>query len=156
MVNQYIFVKRQRVRKKMAIYKLLFSLSLDVTTLLYISILIGYVIFAIVRVGEVPPVVLKIFTQIRTNSQENLYQQLPFLLLPIFYFVRSFSHPGVLFSSGEYLLATLPNRREIIWFYSFLQKSLQQAFIIILFVSLLYWLTSYSYKQLLFYAVLLE
>lgn len=155
MLKTYLFVRRERSRKKASLYKQLFSITLDWQTIPYLLILAGYFIYAFVQVDEMP-----LFLQQINVHFVNLLQQkdniiFGFSIVPILYVVQSFQRPGVLFSSSEFLLSILPHRRETIWLYSALERFIKYFFILVIVASGIYIFSSIVLAKIISYLFLL-
>lgn len=148
MIRTYIFVKGKRIRKKISLYKLFLSTTLDKTSLFYIAILFSYSLFAFYRIGEVPDFIKQIFGFIDNVFAHPEWLLIPLLLLPLYFIFQSFSRPGVLFSSAEFLLAILPFKRQRLWLLTFLEKLLKSLFIILVVATIIFIVTTVSTGKL--------
>ena len=113
MIKQILFIKRNRVRKKAILYKQLFLLTFDFTSLFYSLLVIGYFLFAIIVEGNVNEQLTEIMTRLETFSMG--YFWIIASVIPIIYVVQSFKHPGIHFSTSEFLLTLLPHTTQQVW-----------------------------------------
>src|SRR5690606_36339865 len=113
MLNAYLFVKRNRFRKKSTIYKQLWQISFDVTTTLYTLLLLGYVGGSWIIFADAHALLSTIAYYIEITFTKYIRSIL--LSLPMFYLVRAVRHPGVLFTSAEQMLTILAFSRQRIW-----------------------------------------
>src|SRR5699024_1252764 len=113
MIKQILFIKRNRVRKKAILYKQLFLLTFDFTSLFYSLLVIGYFLFAIIVEGNVNEQLTEIMTRLEIFSMG--YFWIIASVIPVIYFVQSFKHPGIHFSTSEFLLTLLPHTTQQVW-----------------------------------------
>src|SRR5690625_2522770 len=113
MIKPFLFLKRNRLRKKGEIYKLLLAISLDMTTMFYSLLLIGYFAVAFYFEGQVPTYLIELMNQFATILEGRIW--LIVTIIPIAYLYDSIKRPGVLFSSAEYMLTILPYERKHVW-----------------------------------------
>lgn len=153
MIKAYIFVKRERLRKKIAIYRLLYSITFDIVTIFYLSLLAGYFIFSLIKVGELPTIVYEInwFIASIFNDQQRILWIL--LALPLLYTMRSFQRPGVLFSSAEWLLSILPYSRKSLWTISYFETLVKKILILVFVSNLLYIIAPITLNNMLFFII---
>lgn len=113
MINMYLFLQWNRGRKKRQIYKKAAQISFDATTIFYVLLVVGYILYAIISEGNfIKSTQSKLeflkYIEIRTFSYI-------FLVLPIVYLLSGFRHPGIAFSSTEYKWSIQPVSRLRIW-----------------------------------------
>lgn len=113
MIKQILFIKRNRVRKKAILYKQLFLLTFDFTSLFYSLLVIGYFLFAIIVEGNVNEQLTEIMTRLETFSMGYFWKIAT--VIPVIYVVQSFKHPGIHFSTSEFLLTLLPHTTQQVW-----------------------------------------
>ncbi|HEX6594138.1 MAG TPA: hypothetical protein VF095_06080 [Bacillota bacterium] len=125
--DTYLFIRKNRFRKKIKMYKMVFQMFVDRTIAIYLFLLSGYAIIGLFIAGDF----------IRDYEAELLFidkHATTFfwsiaVLLPLWFFVQSFRHPGVLFSSSEDQLSLLPYPRQRIWWLVVYEKWLKQLMI---------------------------
>lgn len=132
MFKPYLFVRQNRGKKKWQIYKQLYSLSIDWQVFLYLLLFIGYISFAIIVSGELSAYVESIRTFSIATFSGKQYWFIFLNSLPMLFILRSFQHPGVIFTSAEFLLTLLPNRRFSIWLYSALEQWVKQFLLLMI------------------------
>src|SRR5690625_924434 len=109
MIKQYIFLKRNRLRKKGKLYKQVLQLTFDITTFFYVLLLIGYIATAIAMEGNIKEQFQAKMIQFEAFTIERFW--LIITVLPFMYLIRSFQQPGVIFSTAEYTLTILPHSK---------------------------------------------
>lgn len=153
MIEMYLFIKRNRSRKKRKIYKQAAQLSFDMTIIFYVLLVLGYMLFAVIAEGN-------LWKHIQNNigflnKIEIRTLSTVFLILPAVYLFQSFNHPGINFSSTEYKWSIQPVSKLRIWWLLAINKWLQAAFIytiIGLFFSIF---TTIPIVDIIFYVLLL-
>lgn len=148
MIKSYFFVKGERTRKKVSLYQLFLSTTLDMTSLLYVGLLFAYSLFAFYQVGQIPDFVKQLFSLIDQFLARPEWLILPILFLPIYFISQSFNRSGVLFSSAEFLLSILPHRRNMLWFLTLIEKLLKLLLILIVVAVGIYSVTSVPISKL--------
>lgn len=148
MIRAYFFIKRERIRKKVSLYKLFLSTTLDMVSLFYVAILFGYGLFAFYQVGEIPEFIKQIVELIDYFFARTEWFIVPVIFLPIYFISQSFTRPGVLFSSAEYLLSILPFRRNRLWFLTYMEKLVKSLVILLPLAAIIFSVTSVSLGKL--------
>lgn len=110
-IYRYLFINR--LRKKLAIYKRVWLVTFDVTMMLYVLAAISYVVVAIILDGNIVSKMRSIVPEGVSFKRSNLLYVVP--MLPIFYLLRAFGQPGVLYSSSFFTLTMLPYDKSDIW-----------------------------------------
>ncbi|WP_010098124.1 hypothetical protein [Ornithinibacillus scapharcae] len=119
-LKSYLFLKRNRAKKKRAVKKQLWQMSMDKTTAFYLVILGAYVFASIFIFNDY----LKVFEDEFIFIEKLLAERFWLILsiVPIRYVFQAFRHPGVLITSSEYQLAMLPHSIKKIALYIALEK----------------------------------
>lgn len=114
------FIKKERLKRKLKMYKLAFQVLVDRTTAIYLLILVGYLFASFFIVGDF----IRDYEPYFTVVEQQAIVRLPllFTLLPLRYIIQSFSRPGIIYSSSEYQLSMLTYSRTDIWFASVLSR----------------------------------
>lgn len=155
MFKAYLFIKNKRLRKKINLYKVFLSITLDATSIFYVTVLLGYSLFAFIQIGEAPA-----FIQETLNFISNVLVDYHLLLsvvvfLPVYFIVQSFQRPGIIFSSAEFLLSILPHKRSQLWMLSLIEK-IMKLFLIISFVAaIIYIVTPIPLSTIIIYIFIL-
>lgn len=152
MIKAYYFIKRERLRKKVGVYRLLVSITFDFTNLFYLCVLLGYFLYSFISYGEIPSFYKQISEIITPFLEQRLQIAWLLTMLPPLYVIRSFQRPGVLFSSAEWLLAILPYRKSMIWLLSYAEKIVIHLFFIIGISFILYFFVPISLSNIIFIA----
>lgn len=139
MINSQLFLMKNRMRKKWIIYKRFSRLIFDFTSLFYMLLVAGYFIVAIVLEGNIMQTVQEVSIQVEAFTVESFWTIMT--VIPFIYLIRGFQQPGVIFSTAEYLLTILPNRRLKVWFVAALFRWLK-AFVFFLFGGLVLFMLS--------------
>src|SRR5690625_1180245 len=113
MIKQYLFLKRNRLRKKSKIYKQLIVLTFDFTSLFYALLVIGYMIIAILLEVDSTLLLQTKVIQFEAFTIDQFWVIVT--ALPLIYLIRAFKQPGVIFSTAEYTLTILPHTVRQVW-----------------------------------------
>lgn len=151
MVNAYLFVKRNRLTKKWKIYYQLMKITLDITSLIYIFAMLGYVVFAIYIAGDLDGTIATILSYLNPIFSEGLLEK--FIFIPAIYLFRAFKYPGVIFTSAENLLTILPFDRRKIWLLSLLENGLKILSFALPLSFIVYFFTSLSFIKIVSYVI---
>lgn len=127
LVRAFLFIKNNRFRKKVTLYKTAISYMVDFTIAIYLLLIVGYVIASIFIVGDAIQTYQHYFKL--AGEQALMRYWMVAAILPMRYVVGSFSQPGVLFSSSEYQLGVLPFAKEKVWMYCVIEKWIKQLFL---------------------------
>ncbi|WP_443257393.1 hypothetical protein [Virgibacillus sp. L01] len=122
-LRAYWLIRRGRFAKKKKVYKQVAAVVFDLTTAIYVAALVGYIGLSLFLTGNISEELAPFFAFIEENASKGYLLLLS--VLPIRYIVRSFQHPGILFSTSEYQLGLLPFRREKIWAFIVVEKLLK-------------------------------
>lgn len=107
MLKQFMLLRKNRYRKKVALYRHLIAISFDVTVALYTVCFAGYLIFVFVHSGGID---LSSFTTFfNVLSEINISFTLICTVLPIIFMIRSFRHPGIIVTTSDHMLLYLPH-----------------------------------------------
>lgn len=153
MIKSFFFVKRERFRKKVRLYRLLLSITFDFVNLFYLSLLLGYFTYGFIRVGEIPLFLQEILNFIARHLNEKENMILILTIFPPIYVIRSFKLPGINYSSSELLLSLLPFRRRYIWFLCYIDKIIKNCLIVTLICIILYLFLPISFSKLVFFSI---
>ena len=151
MINTYLFIKKNRLRKKFELYKRLFLLSFDLTVSFYLLAFAGYISTVIVMDGSLLATMKStlLLSPLSTDYFGNIL-----LMLPIVYLLQGFFQPGVLFSSAEFNLTFLPYHHRLIWLMTALERWLKAGCLFIL-IGFVYAFFSVSELRIVFIYILL-
>ncbi|SDQ90460.1 hypothetical protein [Virgibacillus salinus] len=122
-LRAYWLIRRGRFAKKKKVYKQVAAVVFDLTTAIYVAALVGYIGMSLFLTGNITEELAPFFTFVEENASKGYLLLLS--VLPIRYIVRSFQHPGILFSTSEYQLGLLPFKREKIWAFIYVEKLLK-------------------------------
>lgn len=153
MIKAYVWLKKNRLMKKVKLYQLLLSLTFDAVSLFYLLALVGYFAYSWIQVGEIPPFGRQIIDAVALFFHDVQNMQQVFLFLPLVYIARSLKHPGVLFSSSEQLLSLLPYARKKLWLLAYIERTVQACFILALVACCIYFLVPVRLLPLVLFAV---
>lgn len=121
-LRAYTFLLRNRLHKKIKLYKMAFDVIIDKTSAFYLSLLFAYLMYALYKEGGE-------LTHIEQDFNSSGMWQINLLLfsiLPIRYVLSSFGSPGLIFSSAEYQLTLLPFRFSRLWSMAMLIQRFKQ------------------------------
>ncbi|WP_217587362.1 hypothetical protein [Lentibacillus saliphilus] len=136
----YTFIRRQRMRKKIKLYKMALGVFIDKTIATYLLLIGGYTFVSVFILGDFQETFHDTFVFVEQFGQERFW--LILTILPIRYVNQAFTKPGVIFSSSEFQLAMLPYKRLKIWLYSAVVKWLSQLVILSVVGAFIIWLTT--------------
>lgn len=153
LIKAYLFLKKNRFRKKIRIYKMALSMMIDKTIAIYLGLLVIYLICSLFIFGDYFHAFDDIFMVIEANKSKGIW--LILTALPIRYVFRSFQDPGVIFSTTEYQLGILPFSRERIWLFTAAEKVLRQLITYMFLGAVVMLLTPISNTLVLSYITLL-
>src|SRR5699024_12687845 len=96
MCDTYLCLRKARMKKKFNLYKQAFMLTFDFASIFYVSLLIGYFIYAIISDGD-------LLSSVRGNITQFLPDNLKILMPLLLYFLliqvmRGIADSGVVFS----------------------------------------------------------
>ncbi|MFC4402053.1 hypothetical protein [Gracilibacillus xinjiangensis] len=127
------FIRKSRRRKKQQLYKLAFGVALDRTISIYLSCFVFIGLFIIYDE-------LKKLQQWVFEWETIIEPYMPILIVGLFMraIISSFFHPGILFTSAEYKMTTLPYIKKHVWFVTFIESIAKNVFLyIFIFLSIL-------------------
>src|SRR5690625_5594982 len=81
MFDTYLFLRKARMKKKFNLYKQAFMLTFDFASIFYVSLLIGYFIYAIISKGDLFYSVIDNITQFLPDNIKILMHLFFFFLL---------------------------------------------------------------------------
>src|SRR5699024_6491345 len=113
MFERYLFLKRNRLKKKGKLYNQVFLLYFDLTSLFYALLVVGYVFFAIFLEVNVQCFFHHVIRLIEVISAKRLWQFITELLL--MYLFRAFQQSSVLFTTAEHTLIVLQQTVRQVW-----------------------------------------
>lgn len=139
----YRWIKRNRLIKKVNLYKLALGVAIDRTIAIYsVAFSLYFIIGSIVAFDG-----NEFFKQQWISQVEHIlvdiYPYLP-TFLPILFIFSSFRDPGILFARAEYQLTWLPYSKNKIWLWIVLEKWGKQLLISISFTGILLFFTPIS------------
>lgn len=137
--SAYLFIKKNRFRKKSAIYKQAIGVTVDPVIAIYLALIGGYAIVSFFILGDFISDYHDNFIFIEEQATSRFW--LILTILPLRYITQSFSMPGVIFSSSEYQLGMLPFAKEKIWLVSVVEKWLKQLLLYTLVASVIVLIT---------------
>lgn len=113
MIETYLFLKKARFKKKLGLYKQALLLTLDFTSVFYMSLLVGYFIYSIVSEGGLFVSIRSAFNFLDTNMLIMLTPLLLYFL--VINLMKGIKQSGVTFSESDYKLLMLPYEPKNIW-----------------------------------------
>lgn len=153
MIKSYLFIKKNRFQKKLTLYKHAFNLMFDFTLLVYIILLLGYFITAVLLNGDLLYEINKTGIEIERFSIERFW--LIITVLPMAFIIRSSRDTGILFSSTEYLLLNMPYKKQSIWFILACERWIRSFIIYTIIGTLMLMFTSVSFSFVVLYIFIL-
>ncbi|ASN07100.1 hypothetical protein [Virgibacillus necropolis] len=120
LIRAFLFIKKNRFRKKSSVYKMAIQVMVDPVIAIYLVLLGGYVIASLFIMGDVIQANHQNF--MLAEEQAIIRYWVVVAILPIRYVMRSFRNPGVTFSSSEDQLSILPFTRKKIWLLCIAEK----------------------------------
>jgi hypothetical protein len=125
--NAYLFLSKNRFRKKNKLIKTALELVIDKTTAVYVILFLGYIFAALFIFGDVTEELTPFFRLFEANAETGFWILLT--ALPIRYIFKAFREPGIRFSSSEYQLSLLPYARKKVWLLTLTGKLVKQAIV---------------------------
>ncbi len=124
-INILKFIRRKRLRKKQTLYKLAFGVAFDWTIAIYTGFFLFMLLFILYDV-------LKSMEAILIAYQDMMQPFLPLVILGLLVgmLFRSFQFPGMLITSAEWKLTSLPYDLHKIWLSQFV-RGLGKRFLLI-------------------------
>ncbi|KAB8137967.1 hypothetical protein F9U64_07050 [Gracilibacillus oryzae] len=110
------FIRKSRRTKKQKLYKLAFGVALDKTIAIYLSFFLVMAFFMIYdQLIQFQP----LFEKMQAAAEPFM----PIVILGLFIrtIILSFHSPGILFTSAEYKMTTLPYLKQHVWFHTFIE-----------------------------------
>ncbi|WP_164214616.1 hypothetical protein [Virgibacillus sp. YIM 98842] len=123
----YLFLSKNRFRKKRKLSKMALALVIDLTTAVYVILFLGYIFAALFIFGDITEELTPYFNLLEANGEKGFWILLT--VLPIRYVFKAFREPGIRFSSSEYQLTLLPYARNKVWLMTLLEKLVKQIVI---------------------------
>src|SRR5690625_4023190 len=105
MFSMYLFLKKNRFRKKLHLNKMAFSLMFDWTSLFYTVLLVGYITIAIIIEGDFTNWSYNTTVFLDGIAMERIWSIMT--VVPLAMLFRSFQFTGVLFSTAVFTLTVL-------------------------------------------------
>lgn len=124
LVHAFLFIKKNRLRKKSNFHKMALRLMVDFTTAIYLLLIGGYVIASLFIMGDIIETYYHYFVFAEEQAVKRYWLLLT--ILPVRYVIRSFRDPGIIFSSSEYQLGVLPFSKEKVWILCVVEKWMKQ------------------------------
>src|SRR5690625_2876533 len=151
-LKAYSLIKKNRIVRKINIYKLALSVVIDKTTAIYLIVIGVYVLASFFIVNDFISDYYESFLFFEDQAKENIRNI--FTVLPMAYLFQSFKSPGVVFSSSEYQLSLLPYSRKKIWLLTALEKWIKQLLILTIIGLLIIFITPISPMLVIAYIVI--
>jgi hypothetical protein len=123
----YLFLSKNRYRKKSSLIKKALKLFIDMTTVVYLLLFFGYIFAALFIFGDIMAELAPYFEWLEANANAGFWILLT--ALPVIYVIKSFSEPGIQFSSSEFQLSLLPYARGKVWMVVLIVKLVKSALI---------------------------
>lgn len=149
----YLFLSKNRSRKKFKLLKTALELVMDKTTAIYLILFFGYIFAAMFIFGDIIEELNPYFDFIEANAETGFWVLLT--ALPLMYVFKSFSDPGIRFSSSEYQLSLLPYAREKIWLIILIEKLVKHTAVNVVILGMVAILTPISVRLISSYAALI-
>ncbi|GAB3791211.1 hypothetical protein [Virgibacillus kimchii] len=116
----YLFISKNRFRKKSKLIKTALELVIDKTTAVYLMLFFGYIFAALFIFGDIIEELTPYFNLLEAQAEAAFGILLT--ALPALYVFKAFSEPGIRFSSSEYQLSLLPYNRNKVWLIALMEK----------------------------------
>lgn len=126
-IRAFLFIRKNRFRKKSNVYKMALRLMVDPVIAIYLVLIGGYVIASLFIMGDVIQSYHHYF--VLAEQQAILRYWIVVAIFPMRFIMQSFQQPGVIFSSSEYQLGILPFSREKVWLLCVIEKWVKQLFL---------------------------
>lgn len=130
LIRAFLFIRKNRFRKKREFYMMAIRLMIDPVIAIYLVLIGGYVIASLFIMGGIIETYHHYF--ILAQEQAILRYWIVVAIFPLRYLLRSFQQPGVIFSSSDYQLGILPFLKERIWVLSVIEKWIKQLLLYII------------------------
>src|SRR5690625_4256554 len=153
MFNMYLFLKKNRFRKKMHLNKVAFHLLFDWTSLFYTLLLVGYIMVAIGIEGDFSQWRIQTAVFLDGIAMERIWSIMT--IIPLAMLFRSFQYPGVMFSTAEYTLTMLPHKVGRIWFFVAIERWMKALFVYVILGIILFLFSPTSISVICLYLFLL-
>src|SRR5699024_9152955 len=131
MIKLFFMLKRGRFQKKVTLYKRVWQMSFDVMILFYVFVFIGYIVWAVIHEGNIGERMSQFAFQLEAIS--ITYFWMIITVIPIGLLLRTFTRPGIIISTAEYMATMLPFTKKQIWWMATFERWIKLA-IILLFV----------------------
>lgn len=153
MIKTHLFLMKNRARKKWKLNKQVFHLTFDFTTLIYSLFIIGYMFIAIFLDGNMLKQIDELFIGVEAFSKDRFW----FIVtaFPVFHLLRAYQQPGVLFTTAEYLLTSLPNPRAYVWLAVAIKRWIRALIIYLIAGTSLYLFSPTSFPLIVTYVCLM-
>lgn len=138
MIKQYIWIKNNRFRRKLQLYKRLAKMSFDITTTFYTVLFFGYVGFAFVRTGGVDTSFIS--NIIISITMMKITFSSVFTFLPIVFLIRAFRHAGMVITTSEHTLLYLPYTTRQLLQLSFSERMIKTCLIALVSALIVYFI----------------
>lgn len=153
MFNMYLFLKKNRLRKKLHLYKIAFDLLFDWLSLFYTILIVGYILAAIMMEGGFSTWSNQTAIFFDGIAMDRIWSIMT--IIPLAMLFRSFRYPGVMFSTAEYTLKILPHKVGKIWFFVALERWIKALFIYCILGTILFLFSPTSLSIICLYVFLL-
>src|SRR5690625_2682538 len=153
MFSMYLFLKKNRFRKKLHLNKMAFSLMFDWTSLFYTLLLVGYITIAIIIEWDFTNWSYNTTVFLDGIAVERIWSIMT--VVPLAMLFRSFQFPGVLYSTAEYTLTVLPHKTSRIWLFVAMERWVKSLFMYTVIGIILFLFSPSSLSIIILYVFLL-
>src|SRR5690625_1329100 len=142
MIKLFLLLKRGRFQKKSHLYKRVWLMSFDIMLLFYVVVLLGYIIWALVKDGNLAGTISQFTIQLEELSID--YFWVIMTVIPIALLFRTFSRPGIMISSAEYTVTMLTYTKTQIWWMAACARWIKLMIILLFIGAGLFWFSPTS------------
>lgn len=153
MIDTYLFIKKAQLKKKISIYMQAFRLVFDVTSMVYLIPLLGYIIFAISKENNFLEIYYENKDMIEAFSVDRFWTIA--VSVPFAYLFFALISPGVLFTSSEYKLILMPHSVYQVWLMRAIERWVLAFVKLIIPAIIIYLMSPTSLLLIVLYVVLL-
>lgn len=153
MLKTFLFLRKNRFRKKLHLNKMALSLLFDWVSFFYTLALVGYIAFAILKDGDFTTWRFQYDSFMGGIVAERIWSVMT--IIPLAMLLRSFQYPGIMFTSAERMVTILPNKLSHIWLLTALMRWLKSTGIYLLLGTVLFLFSPSSVSIVVLYIVVL-
>src|SRR5690625_159255 len=128
MIKLFFLLKRGRFQKKVTLYKRVWQMSFDVMILFYVFVFIGYIVWAVIHEGNIGERMSQFAFQLEAIS--ITYFWMIITVIPIVLLLRTFTRPGIIISTAEYMATMLTFTKKQIWWMATFERWIKLAIIL--------------------------